>query len=83
MIVKPNSSLENKTGSWRSYRPEIDLDKCIACGLCAKICPDGAASLAKIKGKIKAKIDYDYCKGCGLCVRECPVKAISIKEEKK
>ncbi|MCK9439057.1 MAG: 4Fe-4S binding protein [Patescibacteria group bacterium] len=83
MIVKPNSSLENKTGSWRSYRPEIDVDKCIACGLCAKICPDGAARLAKIKGKVKAKIDYDYCKGCGLCAKECPVKAISMKEEKK
>jgi pyruvate ferredoxin oxidoreductase delta subunit len=83
MIVKPNSSLENKTGSWRSYRPEIDTDKCIACGLCEKICPDSAVKLAKTKNGIKAKVDYDYCKGCGLCAKECPVKAISMKEEKK
>jgi 2-oxoacid:acceptor oxidoreductase delta subunit (pyruvate/2-ketoisovalerate family) len=81
MNVKPNSSLQNKTGSWRSYRPEVDIAKCIACGICAKICPDSAASLTKIKGQIKAKINYDYCKGCGLCAKECPVKAIGMKRE--
>ncbi len=81
MITKANSSLKNKTGSWRSYRPKIDIDKCIACGLCVKICPDTAAGFKKIKGKDKAYINYDYCKGCGLCVKECPVKAISSEEE--
>lgn len=83
MIVPPNSSLSNKTGSWRSHRPEIDTDKCIACGICTKICPDGAAYFKKIKGQTKAQINYDYCKGCRLCAKECPVKAISIKEEEK
>lgn len=82
MIVKPNSSLENKTGSWRTHRPEIDINKCITCGTCSKICPDGAIDLVKIKEKTKAKVNYDYCKGCGLCAKECPVKAISMKEEK-
>lgn len=81
MIAKANSSLNNKTGAWRSYRPEIDIDKCIACGLCAKICPDSAAHMKKIKGQQKAYVDYDYCKGCGLCAKECPVKAISMEEE--
>ncbi|HOZ53286.1 MAG TPA: 4Fe-4S binding protein [bacterium] len=81
MIVKPNSSLNNKTGAWRSSRPEIDVDKCIGCGICAKICPDSAANLINIKGQNKAKINYDYCKGCGLCAKECPVKAISMKPE--
>lgn len=82
MIVKPNSSLNNKTGSWRSYRPEVDIEKCIACGICAKICPDSAASLKEMKGKLKAQINYNYCKGCGLCAKECPVKAIDMKREK-
>ncbi len=82
MIVKPNSSLNNKTGDWRSSRPEIDVNKCIGCGICAKICPDSAANLFDIKGQNKAKINYDYCKGCGLCAKECPVKAISMKPEK-
>ncbi len=83
MIAKANSSLQNKTGSWRSYRPVIDLDKCIACGICAKICPDSAARLKRMKGKMKAEINYDYCKGCGLCAKECPVKAIRMDAENK
>ena len=77
MIVQPNSSLANKTGSWRSYRPVIDKEKCIACGICEKICPDSAAG---IKNK-KAFVDYDYCKGCGLCAKECPVQAIKMAKE--
>ena len=79
--VKPGSSLKNKTGSWRSYRPIIDVEKCIACGICSKICPDSAASLEKIGGQVKAKINYDYCKGCGLCAKECPVKALKMERE--
>ncbi len=81
MIVEANSSRENKTGSWRAYRPIVDKDKCVACGICSKICPDKAASLKKEKRGLKAEIDYDYCKGCGLCAKECPVKAIKMEEE--
>jgi pyruvate ferredoxin oxidoreductase delta subunit len=81
MIVKAKSSLNNKTGSWRSYRPEINLDKCIACGICSKICPDSAVDIRKIKGSSKAKVNFDYCKGCGLCAKECPVKAIKMNKE--
>lgn len=81
MIVKPNSSLENKTGDWRSQRPEIDINKCIGCELCSKICPDSAAYMKMVNGQKKAFVDYAYCKGCGLCAKECPVKAIKMKEE--
>ena len=83
MIVKAKSSLGNKTGFWRSFRPEVDIDKCVGCALCAKICPDGAARMTRIKGALKSKIDYDYCKGCGLCAKECPVKAIIMKKEEE
>ncbi len=81
MICSPNSSLNNKTGSWRSFRPIVDSEKCIACGICEKICPDSAAFLKNKKNIIKAEINYDYCKGCGLCSKECPVKAISMEKE--
>lgn len=81
MIVKANSSLENKTGSWRSYKPRVDKNKCISCGICTKICPDAAAYFKDAKAENKADIDYDYCKGCGLCAKECPVKAIGMEDE--
>ncbi len=82
LTVTSGSSVNNKTGSWRSYRPTVDKNKCIACSLCTKICPDGAINLKKVKDKLKADVNYDYCKGCGLCAKECPVKAIIMEEEK-
>lgn len=76
LAAKPASSLENKTGSWRTYRPEIDNNKCISCALCSKLCPEGCIVMAG-----KPKINYDYCKGCGVCAQECPVKAIMMKKD--
>jgi len=50
---------------------EVDSEKCISCGKCAKVCPDDA-----ISGKI-ALIDKSECLLCGRCEEVCPVKAIS------
>lgn len=79
--IKPNSSLKNKTGAWRTYKPITDYNKCIGCRLCAKLCPEGCIEMIKIQQKDKPKTDYDYCKGCGLCATECPVKAIKMNQE--
>jgi len=82
MIAKPNSSLNNKTGAWRSMRPVVDKNKCVACSICLKLCPDSAIDFKKFNNQDKASINYDYCKGCGLCAKECPFKAISMEKEK-
>lgn len=71
---EPGTSVKNKTGSWRTFKP-IVTDKCIGCGKCTRFCPEGAIKIENGK----AVIDYDYCKGCMLCEKGCPVKA--IKEE--
>jgi pyruvate ferredoxin oxidoreductase delta subunit len=81
--TQPGQSLVNKTGNWRSKRPEIDYSKCIGCGLCAKLCPEPCIAMKKINKQVKPVIDYNYCKGCGLCAKECPVKAIKMKEDFK
>jgi len=39
--TKPNSAIKNKTGDWRTYIPKTDFKKCIGCGTCAKVCPEG------------------------------------------
>lgn len=75
------SSLTKKTGSWRTFRPVIS-DKCIGCGTCVAVCPEGVIELVENSGKKKASVNYDYCKGCLICMNACPVKAIEKEMEK-
>jgi len=87
LTAKPGTTKQVKTGNWRElHYPEIDHEKCISCGLCDNICPEGVCFKTEEKnqaGKNFYETDLDYCKGCGLCAEICPVKAIAMKEEKK
>ena len=66
------------TGSWRTFAPVTDFEKCTHCLLCWIFCPDSA--IVVTDGK-KLGTDYQYCKGCGICAVECPVDAIEMKLE--
>ncbi|MBI5148809.1 4Fe-4S binding protein [Candidatus Pacearchaeota archaeon] len=79
IITEAGNSIKNKTGSWRTMKPIVLKNKCTACGICAKFCPDGAII---IKNK-KMSVDYEHCKGCAICSVECPSHSIIMKEEKK
>jgi Na+-translocating ferredoxin:NAD+ oxidoreductase RNF subunit RnfB len=46
---------------------------CIACNICAKVCPFDAP---KVESNL-SKIDLDKCRVCGLCAVKCPTKAIA------
>lgn len=87
-ILKPNSSLKNKTGTWKTYRAVFRREKCIGCETCKKVCPEGICypNLKNKKnksGKIYYANDLKYCKGCGLCAKMCPAKAIDMVLEEK
>lgn len=83
ITAKAGSTKKNKTGGWRTFIPRTDLDTCIGCGTCARVCPESTIAMVEKKGQIKPVTNYDYCKGCGLCATECPVKAIKMELEKK
>ena len=73
-LVGPGSFLENKTGSWKVFRPEYDKDKCTMCNFCWFYCPEGCI----YRKDDHMEFDMDYCKGCGICSNECPVEAIRM-----
>lgn len=56
------------------HRVEIDKNKCIGCGICAKVC---VAHNIEIHDK-KAKTLLDDCIMCGQCTAVCPKKAVKI-----
>jgi len=80
VVLEPGSSIKNKTGDWRSYRPKIIEEKCKRCGICWLNCPDMAIVVEKDGAY---HVNYDYCKGCLICFRECPFKAIDSEVESK
>lgn len=73
------TSVEVKTGLWRTLRPVIDYDRCKRCWwVCSTFCPDSAIL---VTGDGNPEIDYDHCKGCMICVAQCPSHAIEAISE--
>ncbi|UCE85031.1 MAG: 2-oxoacid:acceptor oxidoreductase family protein [Deltaproteobacteria bacterium] len=74
------TSVQVRTGLWRTMRPLIDLEHCHRCAwVCSTFCPDGAI---RVDDAGAPQIDYDHCKGCLVCVAVCPPHAIhAIPEE--
>ncbi len=63
-------------------RYEVEFDKCVGCGNCARNCPVGAISKtdkpAKNPKLFLYEIDPEKCIRCGACAPKCPVKAIKL-----
>jgi pyruvate ferredoxin oxidoreductase gamma subunit len=73
------TSIEVRTGLWRTMRPVIDADQCNHCWwICSTFCPDSAIT---VNESGSPEIDYDHCKGCMICVAKCPPHAIGAIPE--
>jgi len=73
------TSVEVRTGLWRTMRPVIDYEHCNRCSwVCSTLCPDSAIA---VDAGGAPRIDYDHCKGCLVCVAVCPPHAIRAVPE--
>jgi len=77
-ISRPSPGALGLTGTWRTFRPVIDKDRCVKCLVCWLYCPEAAIRLTEDGAP---EVDYDYCKGCGVCANECPHGAIEMVRE--
>jgi heterodisulfide reductase subunit A len=57
----------------------INKSKCTMCGLCTRVCPYNAITLADKKKGIYPVVIEAACTGCGTCSAECPVDAITMR----
>ena len=60
----------------RAQHPHIDSNKCIGCGTCTSVCPEGDV-LGMLGGKAAIVKGYK-CIGHSLCAEACPVGAITM-----
>lgn len=79
------------------YQLDVEIDDCIVCDLCAKVCPVDCIDIEAIKateaigqtsdGTTKrlyaAKFDIDMakCMYCGLCTIVCPTECIIMTNQ--
>ena len=54
-----------------------DIQRCVACGVCALQCPREAIDIYK---GCHAVVDTEKCVGCGICERACPAGLIRLEE---
>jgi pyruvate ferredoxin oxidoreductase gamma subunit len=78
-VLVPASSVQVRTGLWRTMRPVIDSELCHRCSwICSTYCPDGAILVDEER---RPSIDYDHCKGCLVCVAVCPARHPGLSEQ--
>jgi NADH-quinone oxidoreductase subunit I len=67
---------------------EDGAERCVACGLCARVCPAlaievqaGETELARERHPVTFEINMLRCIFCGFCEEACPEEAIVMSDE--
>jgi NADH-quinone oxidoreductase subunit I len=96
-MVKPKFTRQYPEERWNppsSFRgrpvlvTEDGVERCVACGLCARVCPALAievqaaeTELEKERYPVRFEINMLRCIFCGFCEEACPEEAIVMSDE--
>ncbi len=57
----------------------LDRARCVGCGMCVTVCPQGALAMEEGEGGKAVIADLDGCMECGACATNCPAKAVTVR----
>ena len=80
-VAMNQHDISQKHRGWAKSRwqPEIDVDICNGCGICAGKCPWQAMEMKDVGGTTVAVLNADKCWGCAGCALWCEPNAIKMR----
>jgi NADH-quinone oxidoreductase subunit I len=64
------------------YMLRLDMDTCINCSACARICPNKTITMVGVSTdrgeKQMPQVGLERCLFCGLCEEVCPTKCLTL-----
>ncbi|AFM41308.1 4Fe-4S protein [Desulfosporosinus acidiphilus SJ4] len=61
-----------------NFKPEINSEECLGCGLCSDKCQIKAITMSDQGNAIVPTVNYEICIGCGVCSSACPSDALTM-----
>ena len=80
-VLPKLTSIENLDFTYQVI-PQVDISKCIKCGLCHLACRDAGYEAIELDEEKLPIVNGEKCGSCGLCAQVCPAGVISLKQRR-